>query len=90
MGDIARPEDVVARACLDRRVADLEPDVALEDPEPFVLTVMDVQRRLGAGVLGHLHDRHLAAGVGGGGLDLGQGAEPPARLALSLADRRGL
>src|SRR5215208_3231261 len=87
VGDVARPEDEVASARLDRLIADLEGDFALEDPESLVVTVMDVERRLRAGVFGHLHDRHLAARVGGGGLDLRERPEPPARLALVLADR---
>jgi hypothetical protein len=47
--DVAWPEGVVARARLDDGVADLESDLALEDPEGLVLAVMDVKGRLGAG-----------------------------------------
>src|SRR4030095_8911967 len=90
MRDVARAEDVVARARLDGLVADLEGEIALEDPEPLIVPVMDVKRCLGAGVLGSLADRHLAAGVGGCGLDFGQRAEPPACLAFVRADRHWL
>jgi hypothetical protein len=85
----ARPEDVVACARLDRLSADLEGDVAVEDPEALVVALVDVERRLGAGMFGHLHDRHLSAGVGGGGLELRERAEPPASPALTLAHRQG-
>src|SRR5215204_1847071 len=61
MGYVARPEDVVARACLDDRVADLKGDVPLEDPEALVVAAMHVERRLGAWVLRDLHDGHLSA-----------------------------
>ena len=67
--DVPRPEQVVARARLDGGVADLERRAALEDPERLVLAMVDVQGSVGAGRLGHLHDRHLSAGVGAGGLD---------------------
>jgi hypothetical protein len=42
--DIARAEREVPGARRDRRVADLEGDVALEDPEALVLSVVDVER----------------------------------------------
>jgi hypothetical protein len=84
--DVARPEDVVARAGLDRHLADLNGGVAFEHPEALVIAVMHVERRFGARMLGHLNDRHLSAGVGGRRLDHGQPAEPPARLSLAAAD----
>ena len=80
--DVAGPEGVVARPRLDRRVADLERDLAVEHPESFVLVVVDVQRRLGTRRLGHLDDGHLPAGVGGTRLDDGKPAEPPAGFPL--------
>src|SRR5215213_11154806 len=46
VGDVAGAEEVVARACLDRGVADFEGGAALEDPEALVVAVMHVQGRL--------------------------------------------
>ncbi|MDQ4028437.1 MAG: hypothetical protein M3214_10375 [Actinomycetota bacterium] len=86
MRDVARPEHVVARARLDRRVADLEGEIAFEDPKALVVAVMHVERALVAGVLRHLHDRHLPAGVGRR-LNDHEAAEPPARLSLVATDR---
>src|SRR6266545_696865 len=84
--DVARPEDVVAGVRLDRRVADLEGEVAFEDPEAFVVAVVDVQRHFEAGRGGDFDDRQLTAAVVGGRLDDGEVAEPPARLAFFATD----
>src|SRR5215216_3183779 len=84
--DVARAEDVVAGVCLDRVAADLESDVALEDPEGFVVAAMDVQRHLEPGRRGDLDDRQLAGGVVRRCLDHGEVAEKPVRLALVAAD----
>ena len=66
---------------LDGLVADEDRHAALEDVEALVLGVVDVQRGLEPGGRGDLEQGVLAAGVGGGGLDLGQHAEEPALLA---------
>ena len=62
-------------------VADLDRHRSLEDVEALVLAVVDVQRDLEARGRGDLDERVLAAGVGGGRLDLGEHAEEPALLA---------
>ena len=65
MGDVPRAEREVAGSRRDHGVADLEGDLSFQDPETLVLVVVDVQRSLRAGGLGHLHDGHQAACVGG-------------------------
>src|SRR5215204_4178056 len=84
--DVTRAEEVVTGFGFDRRVAYLEGRAPLEEPEALSLPVMDVQRRLGAGWLRDLDDRHLTAGVSGGCLDHRQAPEPPACLPLVRAD----
>jgi hypothetical protein len=69
----------------DQLVAELDGDRALDDVEALVLGVVDVQRDLQTGWCGHLDERVAPAGVGGGGLDLGEHAEEPALLAASAA-----
>ena len=86
--DVARAEGVVAGADLERLLADLDRRRALEDAERLVLAVMDVQRRLGPGRLGHLDDRHLPAGVGPCRPDHGEAAEPPACVSLVSPNER--
>src|SRR5207302_8487913 len=87
---VARSPRIVARARLDRLVADIERHAPLEDVERLVLAVVDVQWRLDPGGLRHLDDRHLSARIRRRGLDLRQPGEPPARLALTVANSHRL
>ena len=77
-------EGVVACVCLDRQVADLEGDIACDDPETFVIPVMHVQGGLGAEGLRDLDDRHLSTGVGCRRLDHGEVTHPGGHDAPNL------
>jgi hypothetical protein len=83
--NVARTEEVVTGFRFDGGAAYLERRAPLEEPEAFVLPVMDMQRRLGAGGLRDLDDGHLTAGVSGGRLDDRQAPEPPACVPLVFA-----
>jgi hypothetical protein len=65
---------VLAGAELDGRVAELDRHRPVEDVEALVVAVVHVRRDLQAGGPGDLDEGVLAAGVGGGCLDLGQPA----------------
>src|SRR5829696_399524 len=88
--DVTRAKEVVTGFGFDRRVAYFEGRAPLEEPEALSLPVMDVQRRLGAGRLRDLDDRHLAAGLRGGCLDHRQAPEPPARVSFIVANSHWL
>jgi hypothetical protein len=76
-------EGVVAGARLDRPFADVESHPSLEDPEPFVVPMVDVERSLVPRTAGDFDQREPATGVCGRRLDLDKSAEPPARLTLA-------
>ncbi len=82
----ARRRVRVARRRADSRAADLEGDLAVQDPERLVLVVVHVPGRLGAWRLGDLDDRHPPAGVGARRLDHGQAPAPPAGLSPVARD----
>src|SRR5229473_2156089 len=84
MRDIARPVHERSSRCLYRSATDPKGQVAFDDVEPFVLTMMNVQGR--AGPLGSemLDHGDAAAGHLARGLDRGKDAEEPERLTLIL------
>jgi len=79
----ARAEHERAGARRDRRALDPDRELAIEDVEPLVLVVVDVQRRAAAAghkLLGH---HHATAGLGAVGLDGREAPEEPEVLSLA-------
>ena len=81
--NVARAEHERAGARRDRRALDPDRELAIEDVEPLVLVVVDVQRR--AATAGHelLGDHHATAGLGAVGLDGREAPEEPEVLSLA-------
>jgi hypothetical protein len=91
VGHFLGPEEERAGACLYRPLADVEGHLALEDVETLVLEVVDVEQTL---FLGELRNEYLYQGVPTvgllpRGLDGGQPAHPPPRLAFPRTQREG-
>jgi hypothetical protein len=80
--DVARTEHEGPGTRDDRLAGDPDRELALEDVEPLVLVVVNVERRAAAARRGLLGDHHATAGAGAVGLDRRQPPEEPEVLAL--------
>ena len=81
--DVARAEHERPGPRDDRLARDPDRELALEDVEPLVLVVVDVQRRAAAARRDLLGHHHATAGAGAVGLDRRQPPEEPEVLSLA-------
>src|SRR5439155_21835634 len=86
---LVRAENEGAGRSDDRLAGDPDRELAVEDVEPLVLVVVDVQRRAGAARRGLLGQHHPAAGRRAIGLDRRQATEEPEVLSLTGTESDG-